>query len=243
MSVLSPITLDQIRARVRKFTHTNATNYTDADIDRDANLSNGEIWMTILEAEGYKNTGGDFKVQDLISTIGLVAQDLGFNGEYPFPSLALLIDRAEISYDGLNWREAEIIDKSDTLSSVFQEDSYNIAYSQTNPKIFIFRDSYFVRPTKNTAGNITDGIKLCILARQEGLSNDSDSPQFETNFHELIPLKVAQDYSLVFPEKRNPYIDKKILELEGQLISFYQERTPMNIRLKSDIRERGLNNW
>ena len=249
MTAVSPVTLDEMRARVRKWTRTNATNYTDADINRDLNLSLGEVWMTILEAEGYRNTGGDFKVQDNLSTVGLVPDPntgicpLGYNGEYPFPSLALMIDRAEISYDGLNWYAAEIIDKSNTLSSFFNETDYNLEFSVLRPKIFVYRDSYFIRPTIDIAGDITDGIKLAIIARQDLLSVDSDFPSFEMNFHNLVPLKTAQDFSMQYPEKRNAYVDQKIQILEAQLISYYQSRTLIEPRIQALPQERGLRHW
>ena len=235
--------LSELRTQSRRYTRTNSTNYLDATLDADINIANGEIWMTILEAEGYKNTGGDFKVINNMSTVGLVAQDLGFNGEYPFPSTALQIDSAEISYDGTKWYQAEVIDKRDCSSSIFSEEQYNDEYSQQYPKIFIFRDSYFIRPTLDVAGDITDGIKLSIIARQDTLALTTDSPSFESNFHNLIPLKVAQDYSLIYPEKANPRIDAKIQILESQLISFYQDRTPIDLKLKALPQERGLNNW
>lgn len=232
-----------MRARVRKWTRTNATNYTDADINRDLNLSLGEIWMTIIEAEGYKNTGGDFKVQDNLSTVGLNPQDLGYNGEYPFPSLALIIDGAEISYNGTDWYRAEIIDKSNTLSSFFNESDYNLEFSVLRPKIFIYRDSYFIRPTKDTVNDITDGIKLAIIARQDLLSLDTDYPSFEMNFHNLVPLKTAQDFSMQYPEKRNAYVDQKIQILEAQLISYYTSRTLIEPRIQALPQERGLRHW
>ena len=235
--------LTDIRTQSRRYTHTNSSNYPDATLDADINIANGEIWMTILEAEGYKNTGGDFKVIDNLSTSGLVAQDLGFNGEYPFPSSALQIDSAEISYDGSMWYQAEVIDKRDCSSSVFNEEQYNVEYSQQYPKIFIFRDSYFIRPTNDTDSDITDGIKLTIIARQDSLVDSADTPSFESNFHNLIPLKVSQDYALIFPEKANPRIDAKIQILESQLISFYQDRTPNDKRVRALPQERGLNNW
>ena len=226
--------LTTLRSRARKYTHTTSNNYSNSDLDADINIANGEIWMVILEAEGYKNIAGGFKLLDFKSTSGLTAGQLGFNGEYPFPSDALEIVRAEISYDGEYWYPAEIESMTDTTSSQFNEDQINarVDVSERNPKIFVFRDSYFVRPLKTTTGDITSGIKLMVRVRQDSIVADADEPQFESNFHNLIPLKVAQDFYLTYPDKYNPRIDRKVSELESQLISYYQTKIPYNPRLQ-----------
>jgi hypothetical protein len=220
----------EIRSQTRRYTHTNATNYIDATLDADSNRSNGEIWMMILEAEGYKNTGGDFKVIDFTSNTGLVAQDLGYNGEFPFPAIAMTLEQVYLDY-GDGPVKAEIIDKSEISSSMF-DDADNSQYSETNPKVFLYRDSIFPRPL-NLGTTVTDGIKLLVRARQDTLSGESTEPQFESNFHQLIPLKNTQDFYLEYPEKYNPRIDKKVNELEAQLISFYQDRSPLETRFKA----------
>lgn len=221
------MTLTQLRSQARKYTRTNETNYVDATLDFDINQAYGEVWMTILEAEGYRNISGSFKTHDMVSTSGLVAGDVGYNGEYPFPSDALDIETIEVSYDGTSWSQAEIIDNRTTTSSKFNEDLINAEYSQSSPKVFMFRDSIFVRPLKETTGDITDGVKLKISQRQTALTLGTDSPLFESNFHNIIPLKVAMDFFLVHPEKYNQLIERKLNELEAQMIAFYQDRIPV----------------
>jgi hypothetical protein len=241
------MTLAQLRTQARRLTKTTSGNYPDEQLDIDINQAYAEIWMMILEAEGYKNTGGDFKYYDLISTVGLApitnVAPIGYNGEYPFPSIAIDIDGIEISYDGTSYKKAEVIDKSDSLSSVFNEQDYDGTFSEQNPKAFIYRDSIFVRPTKDTVGNITNGFKLTVRQRQDSLIADIDIPLFEPNFHSLIPLKVAQDYFMYYPEKYNPKIDQKAQIIEAQLISLYQDRTPINLQIKSHPKDRGLKGW
>lgn len=239
--------IPEIRSLVRRWTHTNATNYPNATLDADANRVYGEIWMIILEAEGYKNTGGDFKVFDLEDSSSLDPQDLGYNGEYPFPSVAVTLEEAYINYGDGNVK-AEIINRSEINSSMF-DDEDSPEYSKANPKIFIFRDSILTRPI-HFSTKVEDGIKLLIRRRQKTLvetitNADTQvlSPEFEENFHELIPLKVAQDFYLEWPEKYNPRIDKKAAEIESQLISEYESRTPIEKRLQAPKDDRGLKNW
>ena len=232
--------LTTLRSQARKYTKTNDTNYTDTNLDADLNIANGEIHMMILEAEGYKNTGGDFKVIDHENTTSLVAQDLGYNGEYPFPAIAVKLEEVYVKYvSTADYVKAEIVDKSELSSEMFEETG---AYDETNPKVFIYRDSFFIRPLL-TDTTVTDGIKLLVLARQDTLTLVTDSPTFESNFHNLIPLKVAQDYYLVYPDKYNPRIDKKVNELESQIITFYHDRSPVVSRFQETSDDRGLTNW
>lgn len=235
--------LTEIRSQIRRYTHTNATNYPDVTLDSDINRSNGEIHLIILEAEGYKNIGGDFKVINFESSDGLDPQDLGYNGEFPFPTEAVALDEVHLDYgQGDGFVKAEIIDRGDLSASMFNEDDTNNEFSILSPKVFIYRDSLFIRPM-NINDTVTDGIKLCIRARQDTLTSGTDSPTFEPLFHNLLPLKVSQDYSLIYPEKRNVYVDRKVMELEAQLIAFHQDRTPINKRLKILPQDRGMRTW
>lgn len=236
-----------LRSQSRKYTRTNATNYPNATLDADLNIAHGEVWMMILEAEGYKNMGGDFKVLDHEDTTGLDPQDLGYNGEYPFPSIALKLEEVYVKYDSADdYVKAEIIDKSEIDSEMFDD---NGIYDSSNPKVFVYRDSYFIRPLL-TDDTVTDGIKLLIQQRQKTIvetitdaSTQVLEPEFESNFHNLLPLKVAQDWYLVYPDKYNPRIDQKVGELEAQLISFYRDRHPHLTQMKPMNADRGLKNW
>lgn len=230
--------LSEIITQARRLTKTNSTNYVDADIKFDINIANGEVHLMILEAEGYKNISGGFKVYDLVSTTGLVAGNIGFNGEYPFSTDTISLEEVHLDY-GDGFVKAEIIDRSELEDSMFNDDDI---YSELSPKVFVYRDSYFIRPVLTTT-TVTDGIKLLARLRQDQLAANDDVPIFETNFHQLIPLKVAQDYFLYYPEKYNPRIDRKVEELESQLISLYQSKTPIDFRIRESKQDRGLKNW
>jgi hypothetical protein len=239
--------LTTLRSQARKYTRTNSTNYPDATLDADINIINGEIWMMILEAEGVKNMGGDFKVLDHEDTSALTPQELGYNGEYPFPSIALKLEEVYVKYATADdYVKADIVDKSEIDSEMFND---NGIYDKSAPKVFVYRDSYFIRPLL-TDTTVTDGIKLLIQQRQKtivGTITDASTqvltPEFESNFHNLIPLKVAQDWYLTYPDKYNPRIDKKADELEAQLISFYQDRHPNVVQMKPINGDRGLKSW
>lgn len=232
--------LTALRAKSRRYTKTTATNYPNTDLDADINIANGEIHMIILEAEGYSNTNGGFEAIDLEDTSSLTEGELGYYGEYPFPSDSLEVLEAHIKYTSTgDYVQAEIINRNEVGSEMFED---NEIYSTAAPKIFIFRDSYFVRPLL-TDTTVTDGIKLLVTSRQDDLSEATDEPTFEKNFHNLIPLKVALDYYLIYPEKYNPRIDKKAQEQEAMLISHYQSKIKLPKRMRTNDTDRGLENW
>lgn len=232
------MTLAEIRASCRKKTKTNASNYPNEELDVDIHNAYGKVWLLLQEAEGYRNTGGDFEVIDFESETGLTEQDLGYNGEYPMPvgddddniPGAIQLLEAHIKYRDNDYRKAEIINRSDLRASMFSDDS--AFYSELSPKVFVYRDSYVVRP-KNTGATVEDGIKLLTLARNPELREDDDEPAFEKNLHELIPYYVAMNYFEIYPEKYNPRIEVGKNELESQAISLYESRVPKEKRLKT----------
>lgn len=230
--------LTELRSQSRRLTHTNETNYPDDVLDLDIQQANGEVQMMKIEAEGYK-TDGDFKVIDFETTTGLSAQELGYNGEYPFSSDALRLEEVHLDY-GNGHVKAETVNKCEIGSEMFEDLG---GYSEAKPKVFIFRDSFFTRPLL-TGAMVPDGIKLIITPRQKTIvetvsdvDTETLTPNFEANFHQLIPLKVAQDYYLINPDKYNPRIDRKVQELESQFISYYQDRVPVVNEFKA-VRER-----
>ena len=215
-----------IRDFSRKFTKTNATNYPDATLDVDIDVANGEIHAMIMEAEGQENFGGGFKKRDFTTSAGTSADELAYDGEFPIPEGSAKLSEVHLDY-GDGFVKAEVINKSEMSSSLFEDDGQ---YSKTKPKVFIFRDSYFVRPM-NDGATVTGGIKLITLDR--AVTVGTDGPTWEPMFHQLLPLKVALDYFMVYPEKYNPRIDRKAMELEAQLISFYQSKSPIEQRFKT----------
>lgn len=230
------MTLAELRASARRKTKTTATNYTNSDLDSDINIAYGKIWLMLQEAEGYRNTGGDFETIDFESDTGLTEQSLGYKGEYPIPvpndnpgaSGAISIAEVHVKYPSADYVKAEIVNRSNLPASMFSDD--NDYYSKEHPKVFQFRDSYFVRPT-NEGTTVTDGIKLLTIRRQPTLTDVGDEPLFEPNLHELIPYYVAIGYYEIYPEKYNVRIERGKNELESQAISLYESRVPIVKRL------------
>lgn len=226
------MTLQELRASVRKKTHTNSSNYPDETLDQDINNAYGKVWLMLQEAEGYRNTGGDFEVIDFEDSTNLTEQDLGYNGEYPIPvgdddeNIPGAVSILEVHVDyGDGYKKAEIINRSSLSASMFSDD--NGFYSEQSPKVFIFRDSYFVRPKNETGSTITDGIKLLTMARQPELIEATDEPIFERNLHELVAYYTTYAFWEEYPEKYNAFTRQNGQELESQAISLYESRIPL----------------
>jgi hypothetical protein len=180
-----------------------------------------------MEAEGHENVGGSFKLTNLVSSDGLQSGDNGFNGEYSKPEGAV-IDEVHVDF-GDGHVVAEIIDKGELSSSMFEED---LSITEDKPKVFLFRDSYFVRPL-NTGATVVNCIKLLVQSIEDELVEGTDSPSWYPTFHELIPLYVTLDYYRTYPDKYNARIPQDTLQLEAQLISKIESENPIHQRLQS----------
>lgn len=229
--------LGSIKTETRWITRTNTATFSDADIERETNIVYGKLALKLLILAGYTAPTGGIVKHDLLSTSGLSEGDLGYNGEYPFDSTWLDIDKIEVSYDGSNYYDVEIIDLRDRLASSFEEDEYNAVYSQDQPKAFLFRDSLFLRPTKSTSEDVTDGIKLMVQKRQTALSGDSSTPNFEANLHDIIPLEVAMRYFTRNPKKYNALIKSQLDEARQLFNTYYEDKFPLKLQLKSQEEE------
>ena len=182
------------------------------------------MFMEILKAEGYSNSGYGEATHDLLSTDGLSSGDLGYDGEYPFPSDFLKPLRAELTYStSTDPTKAIIYDISDSLISESDEDVINSNFSQNSPYIRFGRDSFFIRPLKTTTGDITGGIHIWYTARQSELEA-GDTPVLEANFHRIYPLLLAKEYAMRDSDKYNALWDREIKKLMDDIRSFYRRR-------------------
>lgn len=219
--------LSEIRTETRFITRTDTNTFGNTDLDREANIAIKKIILEILKVEGYKNIAGKHVSTTLLSTDGLVAGDLGFDGEYPFPTDMLRPTRFELLYDTTERpKKAYIYDQIENPLSETDDDDLVELASESNPVIKFFHDSYFIRPLKTTTGDITGGINIWYEARQADLSADADEPGFEESLHDLFPLMIAERFYLRHPSKRNVAVLNEKEDLMKQLRSFYKRRVP-----------------
>jgi hypothetical protein len=192
--------LTEIRTATRFLTKTDTTTFSDTDLDREANTVYNGLVLEMVQASGQLNEQGEQTYTDFLATDSLSAGDNGYNGEYSLPSDCLVLKRVEVRYTD-DLIPVKLYDVSENSSSEFV--NYSDGFSEANPKFRLFRNSIFIRPVPETT--VTNGIYLEYIKRNAVLTA-SDSPVFETNLHDLIPLGTALRYFMRNPENYNQLI-------------------------------------
>lgn len=225
-----------ILSKAYRICNCNATTFLDGNsinVLADLNMEYGHRTLRILKVRQDLNAQMVDSYTDLISTIGLVDGDSGYNGEYAFQDDNLRPVRAEISYDGVTWNTAEIYDLNDNKSSEFNEEQIKSQFSENHPYIRFEGDVYYIRPLKTTAGNITGGIHIWYEERQTALT--TGDPFFEENLHDVLAYDLAELELLMHPNKytsewRNDFRIKKA-ELNSLFDDFVKNRFKRNFKL------------
>lgn len=180
----------EIISLARDLTNTNSTTLTDADALRWLNIAYRNRILDVLNIRVDKNATIKQVKTSLLSTVGLTVGNTGYNGEYPFPTDLLKPSRFEVSYDGVTWTKCEIYDNSINYGSEFNDTQINADFSTSSPRVDFTRNSYKIRPLKETTGNITDGIYIEYEARQAALTA-SETPYLETSVCPVLAYDIA----------------------------------------------------
>ena len=230
-----------LQAESRWITKTDSTTYPDTNLNRNINIALGELIQDIVRVQTTRNSTANNIKFNLISTNGLAEGSVGYNGEYPFPSDFIRPIRVEVSFDGDTWRPCSFYDinantrseydQTDVNNTFLQNDNISVIPSTVTPFLRFMRDSFFIRPL-NTDSTVTNGLIIWYEQRQSDLSNATDVPPFENNFHELIPLKVAMGYARRYPEKNNPLWAQEYQKLHADFLEMYRNRFKANMKLK-----------
>lgn len=219
----------------RILTNTNSVTLEDADILTILNIKYGHRILDILRVQVDKNANISESYTNLVSLTGLVAGDNGYNGEYAFPTNLLKPLRAEVRYTTTGTPvKCEVYDITDSHDSE-QPGEVNNTFSQANPYVRFERDSYFVRPIPTTS--VTAGLHIWFEKRQTALSALSETPDFESNLHDILAVDIAEVEALRHPENfttewRTAF---KIIkeETEARFKEFYKNRMKRNKQMRS----------
>lgn len=218
-----------------------ATKVSNTYLLTGLNIHDGELVSMALNSSPDHNFKVGESYTDLISTSGLVDGNVGFNGEYPFPSDLIKPLRFELSFDGTTFREASIYDIASSLAeSEHNQTQIQSDFNENNPYVRFERDSYFIRPIKTTSGNITSGIHIWYEKRQTAFAIgaiSTDTPSIEANFHRLYVVKGALRAMRKF---RNDYTLQDRQELrreqereEQKLDKFMKDRFKRPLRISA----------
>jgi len=206
------MTLSELRNQIRYITRTTSLDFTDTDLDAGLNMDYSEIVNLITSISGNYHLMENKATTDLVANA--TSGSIGYNGHYCFPTDLLKPLKVEISFDGTSYKKANFYDMTQGVEGDMD------AGSTTNPVIRFSRTQMVIRPLPSTT--ITDGIMIWYEQRQGDLTDDTDEPKFEKNFHQILILKSALRYAMRFPEKYNELWDKKVYGLTKDLEKHYR---------------------
>ncbi|HOC98002.1 MAG TPA: hypothetical protein PKK80_03105 [Bacilli bacterium] len=217
---------------------SNTTNYPLADFIRSANnwyrRVNSWIWNATGEWEYDDSNYTNLPVAtaDLETTSGSEQQD------YELPSTAQKIDRIEIKDSNGDWYKLKPINKEEVksaMSEFYETAGKPVYYDLVGRSIILY--------PKPSADEVTStaGIK-CYFSRDVDEFTTSDTtqaPGFVENFHEIISIGAAIDYSNTYDQTRLNVLLSNLEKLKEELEQFYGSR---HRELRPKIRRKYNNN-
>ena len=226
------MTREEIRNETRYITLSNSSTYSDADFNTGLEIIRKRIMTKVIHGMTDWNVKGEIAQADLISTTGLVAGDLGYNGEYPFPTDLAKLIRIDVSYDGDYFYRAKQYFINDNDDSEETDDERDDMGEETAPVARIYRDSFFLRPLPDTT--VTNGIRIKYQVELDALSGDSSEPEeFREVDHEIYVYAMAIRFGTRYPKKMQQEWKTRYQELERDLILFYANQFRKNNKLKT----------
>ena len=222
---------NEILEKAYRLTNKNATTFLDGNstnIYKDLNTAYGHRILDILRVRVDHNASIANCTTDLISTVGLVEGDNGYNGEYSFPSDLLRPVRVEVSYDTGAKKKCKIYDNALNQGTEYDTDYISDNFSESEPYVDFARNSFKIRPLKTTAGNITKGIYIEYEKRQADFSETTEPSEIEKNLQDILAYDLAEMEILMHTDKYsttkiNVFRDKK-QEAEQRFLRFYKQR-------------------
>jgi len=199
--------------------HTNSSTFSIADKTRSVNNWQDFFVDEIIDAMDDWDFNGE------IATANLSANQQ----EYVFPTDIITIKRIEVDYDaGGVYTPVDFSDENiyPTIT-IGTSAEINDRFSQSDPKIFLFDNSFFLAPVPDT--NVTSGIKIwytqnvaTFTAVSTGWGNsaivgNSGNPAISRSFHKAIAWGGVKDYA--FRNKDRDMIVDADKELFGTVLT------------------------
>jgi hypothetical protein len=221
-----------IYSLARDILNTNSTVLPDAKLLEWLNIALGHRILDILRYQIDRNASMTMAKTDFVSTTGLSEGDNGYNGEYSFPSDLLRPIRAEVSYNGTEWKRCKIYDLNENEDSEADKEQLDSTFSASEPVVNFERYSYFVRPL-NTGDTVANGIRVWYEKRQTALTA-GDTPEFEQNLHDLLAFDIAEMETIRHAEKYPSEVVGRIrnekAKREDRFIWFYNNQMKRNFQ-------------
>lgn len=216
------MTLSDVEARVSFLTGTTTTEYTAANRLISENKALFETESLILE----HMDGWDFDDKNHDDFAEMKADLVANQADYSLPITTLKVKRGEITFDGTNWSRMTPFDINEDSNAT---DSTTKAqdFFKTKPLYDLQDNSVIIYPTPDA--NVTKGLKLWVSRLGDAITSSEVTTGtkvigFDTQFHDLIPLKMALDYFITKDMERAGNIKAQITELEQRMIRFYGKK-------------------
>lgn len=174
-------TSDGLRNFGRRFSNTDSTTYTDADMDASLNVYYDLFVNEILESMD----GWDF--QGEVATAALVTDQQ----EYSFPTDIMKIKRVEVTYDGTNWYNVAFMDINERGAAT-DTTSISNDFSESKPYADLHDNSLFLYPIPGSGS--AAGLKIWYEKLPTALSAATDEPVIARQFQTGLAYGAAKDY-------------------------------------------------
>lgn len=214
------MTLQDLKNDVYFLTGTDSNSYSDSELESNLNrwysIAVNWIWNSTGTWEYDDSTKGDMPV---------ATTDLSKGKEtYKLPTDTQRIIDVEVKYDG-EWRDLEEVDKSQmhqAPSEYYDDNGIPMAYDTVS-------DTIQLHPTPDES--VTDGLRIHVSRDVTDLSASDDKPGFNSQFHRILSLGAALDWTIAYGDnqkevdiRRQLFGDQTVPGLKNELQDFYGSR-------------------
>jgi hypothetical protein len=234
-----PNTLNELIDDVDRVGGIQAGRFSDADKMRAMTIAARTINQEVTKVMRDYDYQGERSFHDLVAN----------QREYLNPTDLLKIKRIDLKLDGTNWKKANWIDESEIGDKYVAEADIISRFTNTEPKISFFDESYFI--WSGTIANVTDGIQITYDKDIVGVnSSGTDIQDFSATTdvpnligfaqQALVLWAIIEWYGSHLNSKKliyfnnllwgnpkgRPQDDRQIGGLMRQILDYYSDRTP-----------------
>lgn len=227
-------TFSELKTEARFLTNTKTTDYSDLDLERAMNKYYDKVVTFIWRNQAQWRFDDSSK-----DTFAIAKRNLqNKQQDYLIPTDAREIHRVEVRDKGGEYRRLRRVHEEDvewSLQEYFDEPGMPSSFSLRGRSVILYPPPLESQVTKS------EGLLAYVSRSVTPLSNSSDEPAFAREFHGILPIGAALDWSIVSENtnKRNA-LKKDYNEYLEAIRAYYAQRdktTPDRIRPKRESYE------
>ena len=217
------MTITDINLETRALCDADTTSYPAATLLRRVNQAYEELVGKIIGLDGTWQFD-DSNFTDL--PIGVTTLVNGQN-DYSFDSSMLEIERVEVKDKDGTWHLLSPVDKSqigEAIEEYYKVDGLPLVYDKQGASLFLYP-----APDNGVSVTLASGLRVYFqrtasIFTSAEVSTGTKQPGFASPYHMLICYKAALPYCLSYKKDRVPLLEKKIMDLEKDMLRFYARR-------------------